>query len=295
MKTLAAVLLLAVIQGRTLYEDPTRSIRIHGYTQAEGGTLENGDFEFSMRGNPAVVESRVEGMVVTAPTLSGTVSPASSSARAFIRVLNVEGGSVVTLDSAIAHQAQVDLAKRAGAAAPAEPDTREASTIRSASFGYLGTGGEGTLAIPQAFTIESHSDGRVGDTSFNQTLTAEGTQATIKLDPATSAEIPVKSGTISGPVKLKISRSETKTGAPQPTLSELEGFADNVEIDLQTARTITLRGNVKVSGFSGLYQGTSEGDVVVVTLDQAMKPIRIRITGDPTKSTLRERKQGGVR
>jgi hypothetical protein len=31
----------------------------------------------------------------------------------------------------------------------------------------------------------------------------------------------------------------------------------------------------------------------VVTLDDAMKPIRIRVTGEPTKSTLRERKPGG--
>ena len=293
MRVLAALILATLFQGRTLYEDPTRSIRVYGYTQAEGGTLENGDFEFTMRGNPAVVESKLEGMSISSPAMSGVVAAATPSTRGFIRTLEVQGGGMVTLDNATAYQAQVDQARRLGTPVPAAPTANDVSTIKSERFAYSGGATQGTLSIPQSFSVESKSAGKTGDKTFEQTMTAQGSQAVLQLDPAAVGAVPLRSGTITGPVTLKINRSETQPGTTQPTLSELNGVADNVEIDLSSARTITLRGNVKVSGFSGLYQGTSEGDVVVVTLDDAMKPIRIRVTGEPTKSTLRERKPGG--
>jgi lipopolysaccharide export system protein LptA len=194
----------------------------------------------------------------------------------------------------MAYQAQSELAKRLGTQAPALPTSHDIATIASAQFEYSGSATQGTLTLPQPFTMESKAVGKSGDKSFDQTMTAEGSQATIQLDPASAGKVPFQTGKISGPVKLKILRSET-AGTQPPTLSELNGSADMVEFDLTTSRTITLKGNVKVSGSSGLYQGTSEGDTVVVSLDENMKPIKIRITGDPTKSTLRERKPGGGR
>jgi lipopolysaccharide export system protein LptA len=123
-------------------------------------------------------------------------------------------------------------------------------------------------------------------------MTATGSKATINLDPAALSTIPIQTGTISGPVQVQIDRTETATGkAPERTL--LNGEADQVELDLKPQRTITLTGNVKVRGESGLYLGTSEGDTVVIFLDESLKPIRVRVTGSPTKSTLRDKSAGG--
>jgi hypothetical protein len=293
LKWLVAALFLAGAQGRTLYEDPTRSIRIYGYTTAEGGTNANGDFEFQMSGNPATVESRLQGMTLQGSKASGVVAPARSEKEpAFIKSLTVDGPAVLTLDSAMMYQAQRETAALFKTKAPDAPTSTDTAKLTTDRFIYSGTGTKGVFTIPDPFQIEARSEGQTPSLQYQQSMTATGSKATINLDPAALSTIPIQTGTISGPVKVQIDRTETATGkAPERTL--LNGEADQVELDLKSQRTITLTGNVKVRGESGLYLGTSEGDTVVIFLDESLKPIRVRVTGSPTKSTLRDKSAGG--
>ena len=105
--------------------------------------------------------------------------------------------------------------------------------------------------------------------------------------------MPIETGTITGPVQIDLKSTETDPAKPTPTQNTITGVADNLDLDLKSTRTITLRGNVKIEGESAVYRGASEGDIVVVYLDESLKPIRIRITGDPTKSTLKDKSGGG--
>ncbi|HJP84240.1 MAG TPA: hypothetical protein VJ835_12130 [Fimbriimonadaceae bacterium] len=293
MKWLVVAICLAGAQGRTLYEDPTRSIRIYGYSSAEGGTNANGDFEFQLVGNPATVESRLQGMTLQGSIASGVVAPARSEKEpAFIRSLNVDGPAVLTLDSALMYQAQRDNAARFGTKAPEEPKGTDTAKLTTDRFVYSGTGSDGIFTIPNAFRIEARSEGQTPSLQYQQTMTATGSKATINLDPAAISTIPIETGTISGPVKVHIDRTETALGKPSEK-TIMDGEADQVVLDLKSERAITLTGNVKVRGESGLYLGTSEGDTVVIFLDESLKPIRVRVTGSPTKSTLRDKSAGG--
>jgi hypothetical protein len=294
LKAIAAILLIATMQGRTLYEDPTRSIRIYGYTEAEGGTTAQGDFEFKMIGKPAVVESRLQGLMVSGPSIAGTVAPGPSPGEpAFIRDLAIDGGAKLRLDSDLRYQGLVETSKRLGTPVPGVPPTKDVAILQAPRFAYVGTSASGTVTIPDPFTMEANSAGKAGEGTFTQSITATGTKGTLQIVPQDSDQLPIRTGEISGPVQVDVVREEAHPGKPAPEVTRINGVADGITFDLREQRTITLRGNVRIRGESGLYLGTSEGDMVVITLDETLKPIRIRVTGDPTKSTLREKGPGG--
>jgi hypothetical protein len=294
MKVAATLMVLALLQGRTLYEDATRSIRVYGYSEAEGGTLENGDFEFKMGGTPATVESRFEGFKISGLNFTGTIGAATAETRAFVRALDVQSQVVAILDSQSRYETQLEHSNRFGTPAPKPPSSKDVATIRADRMTFAGTAASGNFAIPSAFTIESVSSGKQGEASFSQTLTASGSGAAFVVNPNPGGAIPIESGSISGPVKVEISRKETAPGKPE-SQTLMDGIADRVELNLKSERTITLIGNVRIHGESGAYVGTSEGDTVVITLDESLKPVRIKITGSPLKSTLRDRSSGGGR
>lgn len=292
MKVAATLIVLALLQGRTLYEDATRSIRVYGYSEAEGGTLENGDFEFKMTGKPAIVESRLEGFKISGLNFAGTIGAATADSRSFVRSLDVRSDVVAVLDSQVRYQTQQEHANRFGTPAPTTPTSTDVATIRAERMTYSGTAVSGSFTIPSAFTLEAASNGKQGSGTFRQTLTASGSGTTLVVNPDSRGAIPIESGSITGPVKVDIDRKEIEAGKPE-TQTLMNGVADRVDLDLKTARTITLTGNVRIHGESGVYVGTSEGDTVVITLDESLKPVRIKITGAPLKSTLRDRSSGG--
>ena len=294
MKTLVVLAVTLAVQGRTLYEDSARSIRVYNYVQGEGGTLENGDFEFRITGRPAAVESRLQGLTVTGPSIEGKLAPAASPQSAgFLRELIVSGGTTLTLDSQLRNASLTEHSKRFGTPLPANPSSRDMATVRTDRMAYVGDSAKGTFTVPGSFTLEADSSGARGETQFQQKLTANGSSATFELNPQANNVIPIKKGTIAGPVTVDIDRTETRPSAPQPERTKIHGVADAVDLDLEGSRTVTLRGNVKVQGESTIYQGTSEGDTVVIFLDESLKPIRIRISGEPAKSTLRDKRDGG--
>jgi len=292
VKVAATLMVLALLQGRTLYEDATRSIRVYGYSEAEGGTLENGDFEFKMTGKPAIVESRLEGLKISGLNFSGTISSATEGSRSFVRTLDVQSDVVATLDSQVRYQTQLEHSNRFGTPAPKAALGTDSANIRADRMLYSGTATTGRFTIPSTFSLEAVSNGKQGEASFSQTLTASGSAAEFAVNPNPEQSIPIESGTISGPVKVEINRKESQPGKPE-SQTVMNGVADRVELDLKTNRTVTLIGNVRIHGESGVYVGTSEGDTVVITLDESLKPVRIKITGAPLKSTLRDRSSGG--
>ncbi len=312
MKTLFAILILSSIQGRTLYEDAEQSVRLSGYTSAEGGTESNGDFSFEAKGNPLTLEARLQGMAIVGPTMTGILGRAVDSKDAkrsisFVRSLDATGGPVVTFDSESRFVVQTEHSKKFKLPPPAPMNSATFAKLRTSELAYRGSESEGTFAIPKPFEVEMHVKGQgktqVKDAAGKQTqtvakqftneATVSGASATVRIDPSAIGVNQLTSGLIKGVVKLRMKQVETTALAPEPQITMLDGLAEEISFDLKEKRTITLTGNVMLSGNTSVYAGKTEGDQAVIWLDENLKPIRIRITGQPTKSSLREKKSGG--
>jgi hypothetical protein len=296
----AALALILAWQGRTLYEDKASSLRITNYTEAEGSTEPNGDFTFAVKGNPAIVESRLDGLKIESPSMDGVLGQGTQG-KSFIRTLHVLGGAVVTMDSTVRFNAASAHAKQFNLPVPPSPNSTDKTILTTDHLNYAGEATGGVFTIEQPFAITFNSDGRQkvdGKTgtiekAYHQVATVNGKSGRVTLNPGGKGFELLQTGQLDGPVTLHIERTETTPGAPASELTIMDGTADRISFDLPGSHTITLAGNVKITGENPLYRGTSEGDKAVITLDETMHPTKVRITGNPTKSTAKEKGSGG--
>lgn len=285
-----------------VYRSADQFLTIYQAKSFESEYVENGDIRFELIGgpNPVVVESRLDGLRLSSSELNGLVSkteeekPGGGKAtRSYFKELKATQNSTLVLDSTALYEAQVEQAKRLGQPAPATPESKDKSTLKTQALTYSGDPLNGTLTLPNEFNIESNASGKVKEVTFTQTTTASGKSGSFTLDPKAKGKVnPIRRGSIAGPVVITINRTEKSPDKPEPELIKISCSADRVELDLVEARTITLTGNVKLDGENGLYSGSSVGMVAVITLDESLKPIKIRITGEPVDSRFKK-KDGG--
>lgn len=277
--------------------------------------LTNGDVLFRVEGGSDVVlvESKLDGLKISSNVMNGVESKVEEEIerevnkkivkdkvkRSYFKELKADRNTTLILDSALQYEAAISQAERLKIAPPEKPTSTETTTLRTNSLVYSGIATEGNLLVSSPFTVNSDSNGKVNETTFTQKLTASGTSAKFSLDPKAKATengkktSPIRTGTILGPVKVNIDRTETTPGEPLPVRINITCSADKVDLNLVGDRTITFTGNVKLDGNNGLYTGSSTGAMAVITLDENMKPIKIRITGEPVDS--RFKKTGGGR
>lgn len=275
--------------------------------------LTNGDVSFRVDGGSDVVlvESRLDGLKISSNVMSGVESKAEEEIerevnkkfikdkvkRSYFKELKADGTTTLILDSTLQFESAKSQAERLKLPPPEEPTSTEVTTFRTKSLDYSGVATEGTLIVSSPFTVDSDSKGKAKEASFTQRLTASGTSARFTLDPKAKAKEkdkkanPIRTGSIVGPVKVNIDRTETTPGEPLPVRINITCSADKVDLNLVGERTITFTGNVKLDGNNGVYTGSSTGAMAVITLDENMKPVKIRISGEPVDS--RFKKAGG--
>lgn len=302
LAVLAAALLVG--QGQIFYQDLDGTLRVSNVKEGEGGSAK-GVFSFDVIGSPLVVVEKLEvGLKVTAPKIDGKLATSADPTRqlSYIRELHTHNGTVATIDSKAAEDASIDLAKRRGTPPPKRAESHSVSEFRTDRLDYSGTEEKGKFTIPGAFTLNSKAEGLMHmkaenqtiDKRFTQTIDAKGVFGTFNLDPSVQKEqVPLQSGTVEGPMTFELVRSETTVGTNQVEVSKFSGAADRAVIDLEKERTITFSGHVKVRGENSALIGTSEGDTVILYLDETLNVIRVKILGEPAKSTAREKKGGG--
>lgn len=305
MKLLASLaVLLALSQGgRVLFEDKDGQIRLSNYTTAEGGVEENGEFSFQMEGKPALVESLLDGLGIAGPKMSGAVTPGKAKSKGFINRLDVSGNVRLTLDSEVRFNAINTQLKRQGKPEMAKTESKEVMELVTAQLNYRGGSEQGVFTVPEPFVVRSVSDdisetkvqGKAIRSTLHEEFVVNGRSGAFSLNPGAKGLGRLETGEIKGPVSMEMIRTEKPPEPGKPEITKLLGTADSIAFDLKTSRTITLKGNIRIEGENGLYRGSSEGDMAVITLDENYKPVKIRITGDPTKGTVQDKRGGGKR
>ncbi|MBC8066552.1 MAG: hypothetical protein H7Y17_17105 [Chlorobia bacterium] len=303
MKAIAACLLIvAAGQGKVLYRSPDSSLVVSNFTSNGGVFLEDGNIGFDAVGTPLKIESLDRGFTISAAHIKGVLVPQRepTTKASYIKEMTGEGGMIAHFDSQVAHDYQVSRAIQDGGLVPAAMLGHDTADIRSERFTFAGDPVQGTLTLPGKFTFittglknDTLPDGTSVTKVSRQSSTMTGTSGLVTLWLGAGIDRRVKTATVEGPITFVLDQVETDAKSITPVITNLKGWADRAEIDMEKGQTITLLGNVKLQGERGLYLGTSEGDKAVITLDKELKPSSIRITGEPTKSTLREKKGGG--
>lgn len=294
-------------QGQILFDDKQNSIKAYNHTSANAESRDDGAYIFKMIGNPAIVESRLDGMTVSAPSISGIFGPQVRGQRTrYIEKLDVTGGATVVYDSGIKLQTEQEFAKKYGTPEPESRVGKDVSTMKTDRFEYNGVANEGAFAFPAPFTIHTDSRGQrlvkgkpatatqpaVPDVlkEYHAVADVDGISGLMNINPAAKKLGFLQTGSINGPVTMTIKVTEKAPSLPDE-VTDLKMLADRIDFDLVKENTITLTGNVVIEGETNTFVGKSEGDLAVLTVDPAtLKVLKIRITADPTKSTFREKK-----
>jgi len=303
---------LAAIQGGKLfYEDKDQVFGIYNYTSGTGESTEDGGISFDIKGNPVRIESRLQGLTIKAPGMKGTTGQTADPndkkrSISFVKSLLANGNPVVLFNGASQYQAEVEHAKKYSLPAPKPLASSDTAELKTEELAYTGTASDATFTMPKAFTLNIGSEGkkevevkakgtepaRKVEKDFTVSGLITGASGVVRLDPTVRGMKQLQTGEFEGPITVHMVQNETIPPSTVPVVTTLDGKADRLEFDLKAAYTITLIGNVKVTYKDGIYQGTTEGNKVVVTLDPAtLKPTKYTFTGDPAKTVAK--KSGG--
>jgi len=296
------ICLLALSQGRVFYQDVTGTLRVSNLEKGGGSSSPDG-FEFDGVGKPLIVESLEDGLKIEAPSMKGILVPKKPGAAepAYIKEVHAAGGMSLTSDSEIAYAAQLQQAERNGQEAPAKPTSKDLMSLVTDKLDYLGSREMGTLTVPTSFVLNSSSEGttnKIEDKktvpiTYTQTIKATGTSGKFVLSPSeTVKKKALQSGTLEGPLVFDLSRSEVSEGKA-PEITKIHATAKQALIDLKTDRTITLTGDVEVTGENSALVGKTSCDRAILYLDENLKPIRIQLEGSPAESSTRQKRSGG--
>lgn len=279
----------AAVQVRINYHDQDFTLQNFDTFSA---TLQNQGIDFQGAGKPLNIKSEASGLTITGQTAKGTAQRGPTQAY-FLKDVTINGSTVLVLNRAAARQYAADQAKTAGKSIPPAQPENTTTTIKTETLHFTGDPVNGRADFPAAVDLDSQSSGtRVGKqspTDFTRILHLTGSSGFITLAVAPqNGKNPLKTGELKGPVTFSV-HSEEKSAATPVQVTALDGKADNMKFDLVTQpATLTLSGNVTMTGKGPTATGDINADNVVVTLDANLQPTKVEVIGSPATTKLHQ-------
>jgi hypothetical protein len=276
-----------------LFQDAEKSVTLSGFmTHKLSRTVE--EVRFSGTGKPLAINVRSNGLLLNGENVSGVIKPQGRTF--FIESANLSGSAVAIMDTIVRQEYELSKKLRE-ALTPDQSRTR----FDSPTMIYSGSVVEGKIATESKLRVRSDTAGTRSikkeekdvQQSFSQNLDLTGASGTINLDPqAKTTATNLKSGRIEGPVEFTFKRIEQDAGAKEPTETTLQGRGDLLTFDFTgSERVLILQGNVHLVG-TGSFNGTTNVDKLIITVDEKLQPIRYETEGKPATTTV---KTGGGR
>ncbi|MEA2553444.1 MAG: hypothetical protein QOJ65_1620 [Fimbriimonadaceae bacterium] len=261
----AVVALGFAAQARINYRDQDFTLRDFDNFSA---TLESDGITFKGTGNPLGIESKASGLVITAKSADGKAvrSPDKSY---FLQDVVLNGDVHLQMSQLGNGTATVTL-------------------VDSDALHYTGSASQGRIDSATPLTINSSSTGTGIVPTFSRTIIAHGSRGFATFAIGNAPGNPMRTGEMAGPVTFSLHLSNTRAGGVAE-VTDLEGKADQLTFDFATdPKTVTLTGNVTVTGKGPTASGDIAAENVVVTLDAQLQPIKVDVTGSPAKTRLRQ-------
>lgn len=228
-------------------------------------TLESQGIGFNGAGNPLRITSSSSGLTMTAKKAEGKAVRGTGS-QLFLQAATLSGGADLNLSSA----------------------TSGTMRLQSETLNYTGTATKARAEFPRPLTLDSLATGTTDKNApFSRTVRISGSKGfvTLALQPAANANA-LRTGELEGPVTITL-HNELK--GPAPETSDVEATGDALRFDLTTTpATLTLTGNVAMTGKGGTVSGNVTADTLVVTLDANLQPTKVDVTGSPARTRLHQ-------
>lgn len=288
---------------------PDGEFDIENITKFVGERLEGG--KIHVDGSPVQVFWRDKGLAISCATIDGETATDSTHGAYYLKSATIAGDATATWDTDAVYSYAAQQAADEGKPVPPPVPFRKRMTITSPAFSYVGEFDQGTLTLPSAFTGSwaHHGSEIVGKSDqkqmrvFDDTGEVHGTSGTFDVYTSAVGPIPLKKGSVSGPVTFRFARNSTLDGkAEAPTVAT--GQADRMEFDfIGDTHTITLTGNisidmtadVKVQKQAKPFLASIKGAKAVLTLGPNGELQKIDMDGTPTITNIKPLKTGGGR
>lgn len=221
----------------------------------------NGPTRLTLKGSAsekAKISSKAQGISITAASVVAEVVTAGNRNR--IQSVQATGG--------------VDVVKDVG-----QNGTHQVTEIHASDANYAAGSTEGKLSLGGAVTIRSKDDAK------RQTSVVTGNDGVVMVDPDAKGQTAVRTATLSGPVKVDVLQ-EPQADKPQ---AHYVATGDRlVYNNVSKPTTLTLSGNVKVTGASNFIGDTSGVDQAVITLNEKGEMTEVNMTGGPATTHIRK-------
>lgn len=268
LPALVLVAALALAQGG-MFRDKAGNMEVRNIKswriQPEG----KGKIKFVGVGSPTLKGTwRAQRLTITAGSLEAYVTADSKNAYA-LDTASMTGGVQVDRES------------------PGSAGGTQSANVKSSTATYMAK--EQRIEAKGNVTLHSQDD------SIGQTIHATGSAGTILLSDPGARTSSVGRATLSGPVVLKMNavRQVTEEGTTKKVPYTLDGSADKMEYDAEK-RTVTLTGNVKLSGDDPVLAGAEiEAARAVITLLASGEIEAVDFDGEPGRTVYKGQPTGG--
>ena len=218
----------------------------------EGSKEAKGEKHILLTGSPVEIQALEKGLTVRGRTVELTWAELDAKTTEF-RKGRVEGEATIIMDSEQAQKALAESASQNNRPAPVPSPETTYLEAHSQLFAYTGTSEQGTITIPNSWTLKQSSKGVVtpkdpkkAKVDFDQVIDASGASGVMNIVRGADGTLSQPgTGSLEGPVHLKVVRHETEQGSSKQSTKTYAIVADHIDIDLLThPGTIVAKGHV---------------------------------------------------
>lgn len=265
-----AALVSAQQAKRILLVDKESNVEIVGYSGFNIKYLGKGRSSVTATGKPLVVNWTTQEMNLKTSRFVGTVAQGEG------RSLELESATLTGVDM---------LLKRASAAAGSTAKQELVMTGESGTY----TASTSTLKLLGGIKIERK------DPAAEQSMTLTGASATIILYPnplPKGARSAMKSGEVAGPVRIEVNSVRVEEG--KKLASKIVATGNRLDLS-DPDSTMTLTGNVRITGNDPALMGDVTANKVTMKFDAKGNLEEIDAVGEPTNAKLGIPPKGAAR
>lgn len=241
-----------VLAQNIVFRDREGNMSLSGLSSWKATRVGDAELRFIGKGSPLIATWKKQGITVRSTQIEGL---AQSAGRSFsLKSTTVTGNT------------KIDLVGT-------QPGSNSRSTLTCTKAVY--DAANSTVDLAGGITLASFSP--ESQRRFNM----KGQTARLKI---VSGSWPIASGTVEGPIDMTLI-SVRKSAGSAGTLMTMKASAQRAEfVDAQ--RTITLLGNVSLSGDDDLTGGTVTGvDKAIIHLNEARDVTEVELFGQPGETT----------
>jgi hypothetical protein len=272
---------IAGFQSVQVYRDRAASFEVRQFSRMSSSTegLQPGSRKIEAEGKPLLAEWFAQGIKVRTHQLEAMVSEVAND-RFQMDSATLTGDAQLVLDGA-----KIE---------PNNPQAIGLTEVNSQTIQVQRIGDGYRVTSPGPLDVKSvgqgtrvvRIDGQNREVPTRNETYLKGSKAEFTLDSESAAgQNPLRSGTIEGPVEVRLVRTDLNVQALQSTVKVT---GNRLEMDLRASQPyLRLSGGLQIEGDDAAFNGVSNADTATIVLNERQAIVRVELSGSPIKTTLK--------